>query len=136
MKKPTLVVSLSAVALLAGSALAADPSYTLKVDVPPAKKGEKATARLHIVPGQGYHMNKDFPTALVLEAPAGLLLEKFKQGAKDAAKFEDAGADFNVVFTSVDAGKKVVTGDLKFAVCTATSCDPKREKVSFTIEVK
>lgn len=114
-----------------------DPSFSYKFEVPaPAKKGQRAVVTLRLLPGAGYHMNKDFPTSLTLTAPAGLGLEKTKQGAKDATKFEDGGAVFEIGLTGSELGPKVVTGDLKFAVCTATSCDPKREKVSFTVEVK
>jgi hypothetical protein len=119
------------------SAYAADPSYSLKLDVPTAaKKGQRTVVKLHVVPGTGYHMNKDFPTALTLVPPAGLTLEKPKQLGKDAAKLEEAGADFDVAFTAADAGSKVVTGELKFAVCSANSCDPKKETVRFTVTVQ
>jgi hypothetical protein len=117
-------------------AQAADPSYSLKLDVPAAKKGQRAVVKVHVVPGAGYHMNKEFPTALTLVPPAGLVIEKPKQLAKDAAKLEEAGADFDVVLTAADAGAKVVTGELKFAVCSATSCDPKKEAVRFTVNVQ
>lgn len=132
------VVLSTAFALVGLSSLAsaADPSYALKLEVPPAKKGQRTVVKVHIAPGAGYHMNKDFPTSLALTPPAGVTVEKPKQGVKDAARFEEAGADFEVALTAAEPGSKVVTGDLKFAVCTATTCDPKREKVSFTVEVK
>jgi hypothetical protein len=114
-----------------------DATFSYKFEVPAAaKKGERTVVKLKLAPGAGYHMNKEFPTSLSLVAPAGVVLEKPKQAAKDATKFAETGAEFDVVLTSADAGSKVVSGDLKFAVCSATSCDPKREKVSFTVEVK
>ena len=122
--------------LVTANAFAADPSYSLKLEVPAAKKGERAVVHVKLAPGAGYHMNKEFPSALSLVPPAGVALERPKQVAKDATRFEEGGADFEVALTSSEAGKKVVSGELKFAVCSATTCDPKREKVSFTVEVK
>ncbi|MDB4969635.1 MAG: hypothetical protein JWN44_5324 [Myxococcales bacterium] len=115
----------------------ADASYVLKVDAPAAKKGEKAVARVHITPGAGYHVNKEYPTSLVFTAvPAGVLVDKMKLTGKDAAKLEEAGAEFDVAYTAAQPGKKVVSGELKFAVCSATTCDPKKSNVSFEIDVK
>ncbi len=109
---------------------AADPSYSLRWEVPAAKRGERALVRLHLAPGKGYHVNKEFPTALTVAVLTGVAVDK------PTSKVEEAGADFEVALTAAEPGKKVVTGDLKFAVCSATSCDPKREKVSFTVDVK
>lgn len=139
--RPAIALRLAGTALAltlsqAGLAHAADPAFSIKLEVPPAKKGQRAVVHVHIAPGTGFHMNKDFPTSLALASPSGVVLEKAKQTAGDAAKFTDNGADFDVALTASEVGKKLVTGDLKFAVCSATSCDPKREKVSFTIEVQ
>jgi len=118
------------------SARAADMSFSLKYDVPPAKKGERTIVKVHLVPGAGYHVNKDFPTSLVIAPPVGLSVEKPRQAAKDATLLAEAGADFEVALTASEGGSKLVTGDFKFAVCSATSCDPKKEKVSFTVNIK
>ncbi len=115
---------------------AADPSFSLKVDVPTARHGEKTVVKVHVVPGSGYHMNLDFPTALSIAATEGVTVDKPKQTGKEAARLAETGLDFDVALTAADAGKKLLSGDLKFAVCSATSCDPKREKVSFTVEAK
>jgi hypothetical protein len=124
-------------ALCSGTASAEESSYVLKVDVSPAKKGQKAVAKVHITPGAGYHMNKEYPTSLVFTTvPAGVSVDKMKLTAKDAAKFEEAGAEFDIAYTAAQLGKKVVSGEIKFAVCSATTCDPKKSAVSFEIDVK
>jgi hypothetical protein len=131
----TVSAGISAIAGAQGPVTVA--SYVLKVDAPPAKKGEKAVAKIHITPGAGYHINKEYPTSLVFTAvPAGVLVDKMKLTAKDAAKFEEAAAEFDVAYTAAQPGKKVVAGELKFAVCSATTCDPKKSAVSFEIDVK
>jgi hypothetical protein len=116
---------------------AADASFAVKLEVPPARKGVKGVAKIHIAPAAGYHMNRDYPTVVKLtEIPAGVTVDRLTQSAKDAVKFEEQGAEFDVPFTAQEAGQKVVTGELKFAVCSKTSCDPKKEKLSITIDVK
>jgi hypothetical protein len=112
-------------------------SYLLKVEAPPAKKGQKSVAKIRITPGAGFHMNKEYPTSLVLSTvPAGVTVDKMKQTMKDAAKWEEAGGEFDVAYTAAAAGKQIVSGEIKFAVCSANSCDPKKSKVSFEIDVK
>jgi hypothetical protein len=112
-------------------------SYVLKVEAPPAKKGQKAVAKVKITPAAGYHMNKEYPTSLVLNSvPAGVLVEKMKMTAKDAAKWEETEGVFDVAYTASETGKKTVTGEIKFAVCSANTCDPKKSNVSFDIDVK
>jgi hypothetical protein len=123
------------VALVVPAIAFADPAYSLKIDAPAAKKAQRGVVKIHIAPGTGYHMNKDYPTKMMVSPPAGASVEKPKQTAKDATKFEEAGADFEVVYTSTAAGKQTFTGELSFAVCTATTCDPKKEKLSFTVDV-
>ena len=140
MKKLVAIVALSTVGVLAyaqekqGGAMA---GYTLKVEAPPAKKGQKAVAKVKITPGAGYHMNKEYPTSLVLSSvPAGVMVDKMKQTMKDAAKWEEAGGEFDIAYTAAEPGKKTVSGEIKFAVCSANTCDPKKSTVSFDIDVK
>ena len=125
------------VAFLLSSATAAfaDSSYSIKVDAPSAKKTQRAVAKIHIAPGAGFHVNKDYPTSVTVVPPTNVVVEKPKQTGKDAIKLAEEGADFEVAFTPADAGKKTFTGELKFAVCSASSCDPKKEKLSFTVDV-
>jgi hypothetical protein len=114
----------------------ADASYVLKIEAPAAAKGARSVAHIKLTPGAGYHMNKEYPTSLALTPPAGVTLDKAKLTAKDAAKWEEAGGEFAVQYTAVQPGKQRVTGELKFAVCSANSCDPKKSTISFEIDVK
>jgi hypothetical protein len=139
MKKVVAVLSLLSLSAVAWAQAERSTmaSYVLKVEAPPAKKGQKAVAKVKITPAAGYHMNKEYPTSLVLSSvPAGVLVDKIKQTAKDAAKWEEAEGEFDVAYTAADAGKKTVSGEIKFAVCSATTCDPKKSNVSFEIDVK
>jgi hypothetical protein len=129
--------TLAAAALLLPEASAlADSSFAIKVSAPPAAPQKRAVAKIHIAPGAGFHVNKDYPTVVSVVAPPGVMVEKARQTAKDAVRLEEAGADFDIAFTPKEPGKKVFTGELKFAVCSADSCDPKKEQLAFTVEVK
>jgi hypothetical protein len=125
------------VALIAAPAFADDTAYKVSVEAAPAKKGQKAVAKVKITPGAGYHMNKEYPTSLVLnDVPTGVTVDKTKLTAKDAAKWEESGGEFDVGVTSAETGKKVVKGELKFAVCSTNTCDPKKSAVALEIDVK
>lgn len=113
-----------------------DSSYTLTVDAPAAlAKGGSGTVRVKVLPKKGWKMNKEFPTKLKVAAPEGVTVSKAKQTVKDAERFEDKGATFAVQFTADSAGKKSFTADFKFAVCTDATCDPKRQKLAWVVDV-
>jgi hypothetical protein len=130
MRKFLIVTSL----LASGGIALADASYELKIDAPKAKKAQKGVAKIHVTPGAGFHVNKDYPTTVSV-VPAGCTVEKPKQTAADAVSLTEKSADFDVAFTCNAAGKQTFTGEMKFAVCSASSCDPKKEKLSFTVDV-
>jgi len=62
---------------------------TLAVEAPAdAKAGSEATAKITVTPGQGYHVNTEYPIKLTLDSTAGVKLDKteFKAGGHDKAK--------------------------------------------------
>jgi hypothetical protein len=130
-RSSTLAAALLFVSVLSATAGADDAAFSIKVVAPPAQKATRATVKVHIAPGAGYHMNKDYPTsAKVAQPPAGVTVDKA------AVHVEEAGADIEIPYTSAEAGKKTLAGELKFAVCSASSCDPKRAPLAVTVEVK
>jgi hypothetical protein len=138
---PKLALLLSASLFAAPAVALADGAdtggYRIQIEVAPSKKAQKSVAKIHIAPAAGYHVNKEYPTTMTLsDVPAGILVDRLKQTAKDAVKLEEAGAEFDVAFTPADAGKKTINGELRFAVCSANSCDPKSAKLSIPVEVK
>ncbi len=123
--------------VLASSLAFADPSYQLTVNAPPGKKAQKGVVKIHVAPGPGFHVNKEYPTTVALNAaPAGVLVDKLKLTAKDATRLDETALEFEVAYTSNDAGSKAFTGVLRFAVCSASSCDPKMEQLKFAVDVK
>ena len=63
-------------------------------------------------------------------------MPKAKQKPADAARFEEDGAVFEVAFTPREAGDKRFEAAFRFAVCTSETCDPKSEKLAWTVPVK
>ena len=121
----------------APGAKAEGQGYVVEVTPPAAVKlGEVATAKVTLKPVAPYHVNKEFPTQLTVTPPAGVDLVKAKQKPEDAAKFEEEGAVFEVAFTPKEAGDKRFEAAFKFAVCTTETCDPKSEKLAWTVAVK
>lgn len=133
MKKALTLVAL-AVATLTSAAFAAD-NYDLKVKGASGKAGEKTTATVKITPKGAFHVNMEYPHKLVLTTPDGVTVEKAKLAASDAKVSKEA-IEFQVAATSASAGKKTITGELKFAVCTDNECKPTTEKVSIEIDAK
>ena len=135
MKKTLSLAALFLVAMT-GNALA-DADYAASIKAPSAKAGASAVATIRVEPKGKYHINQEFPTKLVMDTPDGVKLAKPKMTSKDAAKFDDHAAEFQVAFTPESAGKKTFTGVLRFAVCEGElACVPKTEKISFTVDVK
>ncbi len=121
--------------LLAAPSLAAaqNKPYTITVAPVKAKAGQPATASVVIKPAAGFHMNKEFPTSLKLKPPEGVTVAKASLNKGDA-KLDEQEARFEVVATAATAGRKEIPGDLRFAVCSSTSCDPQRAPITVQLE--
>lgn len=115
----------------------ADTSYSVNVDAPTSlAQGSEGVVRVNVTPGTGWKMNKEFPTKLQVTAPAGVTVVKDQQSVDDAEKFGDKGATFAVTFKADSPGQKAFEADFKFAVCTDATCDPKRQKLAWVVDVQ
>jgi hypothetical protein len=133
MKK--ILAGLLVTVAMMGTAVAGS-HYKLSVSAPSAKVSAKSSAKITVVPTDGFKMNLEYPTKVTLNAPAGVSLEKAKLTAKDAVQLDKSAAVFDVAFTASEPGKKTITGEMKFAVCTENSCDPQTQAISFDVDVK
>lgn len=133
MKK--ILAGLLVTVAMMGTAAAAS-NYKLSVSAAPAKVSAKGSAKISVEPTDGFKMNLEYPTKVTLKAPDGVSLEKAKLTAKDAAKLDKTGAVFDIAFTASEPGKKTVTGEVRFAVCTDDECVPKREAISFVVDAQ
>ena len=120
-----------------GSIAGAVAGKPFSVTVAPVSghKGLAVKATVVVKPGAGYHINEEFPTKLSLKAPAGVTVAKAELGKADAKLSKDE-CRFEVTLTGTETGKKTVAGDLRFAVCTDTTCDPQKAAVSLEVDVK
>jgi hypothetical protein len=119
-----------------GKKVADTPSYTVTLAAPArVGKGAQGTVVLEVTPKAGWKLNKEFPTKLTVTEPAGVKVAKKEQTVADAVAFADKAGRWQVQFQSDSAGAKDFTGVLKFAVCTDTSCDPKKEELAWNVAV-
>lgn len=111
-----------------------DSSFNLQVSSPaPGKAGAEAVAHVTVTPGAGYHVNQDFPTKLVVTPPDGVKVAKAELHKEDAASFTESKIVFDVKLTADKAGSFKVPATFKFAVCTESSCDPKKKEIAFDV---
>jgi hypothetical protein len=110
-----------------------DASYKLAVTPASAAAGAEAVAKVQVTPSTGWHVNMDFPTQLNIKAPEGVTLTKAVMEIGDAAKVNDNELTFDVKLTAAKAGTYKVDGEIKFAVCTPDSCDPKKRPIAFEL---
>ena len=135
MKKALSAALMLATTVVLGGAMASD-RYDLSATAAAAKVNTHAVAKVSVAPKGAYHMNLQFPVSLKVTAPDGVKLDKDKLTKDDAKRFDKAGLDFEIGFTAASAGKKTLTGELRFAVCTDTDCQPQKESVTITVDVK
>ena len=115
-KAETLAVS--------GNATIADTDeFTLALQAPTAlASGESAKVTFVVTPKKGWKLNEEFPPKLKVAPPDGVEIDKPNQGKSDAVSYTPKGASWAINVKASSAGKKTVTGKLKFAVCTETTC--------------
>jgi hypothetical protein len=80
------------------------------------------------------HVNTEYPTAMSVTYP---------QGVEGVAKLKPSHIDksearFEIAFTPKEAGHKTLTAMVSFVVCNdaMTQCDPRREPVQITVDVR
>lgn len=109
--------------------------YTVTVAPVSASKGQPAQAAVVIKAGAGYHINEEFPTKLSLKPVAGVQLAKADLSKSDAKLSKNEGR-FDVTLTATETGKKTVSGELRFAVCTESTCEPQSTQIRIEVSVK
>jgi hypothetical protein len=115
---------------------AAEPGYTLHVELPPrATRGQEAIAHVRVHPKAPWHMNLEYPAKLQLQAPAGVELVAPLLRKGDAERFDDQALEFSVLFTPQAQGSHKIQGELDFAVCGDASCGPVTESLELAFEV-
>ena len=117
-------------------ASAAEPGYTLAVELPPqTTRGQEAIAHVRVQPKAPWHMNLEYPAKLHLEAPDDVELVAPVLRKDDARRFDDQALEFSVQFTPNAKGPRTIEGRLDFAVCGSDSCGPVSESIQLAFEV-
>ena len=94
------------------------------------------SATIELVPKGSYHLNKEFPTKLTAAAPADVKLKKDTQTIADAVTYNEKLGKWSFEFKTSAAGDKAFTCKFKFAVCTDTTCEPKKEDLAWNVSVQ
>jgi hypothetical protein len=127
----------AAVVAMGKKTVADTDSYKVTLAAPDKlATGVKGTATLEIVPKKGWHLNDEFPYKLTVTPPAGAKVAKPEQVKKDTVAFSHQSMKWNIDFEASSGGDKAFAGKVKFAVCTETSCDPKKEELAFNVKVE
>ncbi len=113
-----------------------DDQYQVEAVAVTGAPGAEAVARVVVRPGKGFHMNKDYPTKLSLELPAGVTSAKPVLEPADAEAFDDNQLAFAVKLTPTSAGDYSIPGTLKFAVCTESTCNPKKHAIALALKAQ
>lgn len=117
--------------------LADTETFILKARVPDSVAvGKDSMVSITLTPKTGWKINQEFPTKLKIVAPAGTSLKSASLSAKDAKTFSKKSAEFQVAFSATAAGVKKFSGNMRFAMCTDTTCDPKKADLAWTLVAK
>ena len=106
-----------------------DP-YTLSVDNGAAKVGESGTITVTIKAAEGFKCNTEYPNKV-----KGLAATNKAELASTsvAGRFEGKNLVFEIQATPKKRGAAKVTGEVRFSVCDATSCQMKKVPLAATI---
>lgn len=113
-----------------------DEQYQVEAVAVTGAPGAETVAHVVVRPGKGFHMNKDYPTKLSLELPAGVTAAKPVLEPADAEAFDDTQLAFAVKLTAANAGDYSIPGTLKFAVCTESTCNPKKHAIALALKAQ
>jgi len=126
-----------AATMASGTTIADTDTFVVTVDAPAGKVGAESGFTVSVKAKTGWKLNAEFPTKLKIEPPAGVKVAKGTQKKADAVEFsEKKGASWKVQYTASAAGTKQFSGELRFAVCTDATCDPKKADLAFSVDVK
>jgi hypothetical protein len=109
--------------------------------VPPAstRVGAAATARIRVTPGNGFHINTEYPFVVSLAAAPGVTLAKQrleggKRGATgDAETLAETELSIPITVTPNAAGRHELTGTITFGVCKRDVCLSRQMPIVVTV---
>jgi hypothetical protein len=100
------------------------------------KKGEACKVTI-VVEAQGeFHVNKEYPQKFVADETVKWAKKEFGKASGDYAESGEKKFTITATFTPDKAGDADVTGNLRYAVCSATQCAPAVARIAFKASVK
>ncbi len=112
-----------------GKEIVKQADYTVYLDV--SNKGGKGTVKITVKVGEKYHINKEYPLKLQLEAGDGVKFEKNPMKTKDAKFPDEKTLTLEVPFAGA-AGAEV-KATLRFGYCDDSHCPTPSETFSFKL---
>lgn len=131
--------ALSAPALAQADAHAdAAKAYKIETSQGPlkVKKGEKAQAKVTVVPRSDAHVSPDAPISVTVSAGPAVELPRQKLGRPDAKATEAKGVEFEVPFVGKQPGKDELKAQVTFFICTEKLCERQKRDVSLAVVVE
>ena len=109
--------------------------YLLHVESPQkVGAGDKASSRIVLEAAAPYHINKEFPLEVVVDAK-DLSVPKKTLTIADAQFKSDREAAFEIPFSATGVGEKRFSATMRFAVCTDKDCYPLRDTLAWSVQV-
>jgi hypothetical protein len=133
----SLLAALAFASAAAADESAARQSATYRVEAPRTlrvKKGEKANARLAVVPRADSHVSPDAPVSVAVKGSRTLEVPQAKLGRAEAKTTSEKGVEFDVPFIAREAGPGALDADLVFFICTEKLCERHKEHVQLAIQ--
>jgi hypothetical protein len=117
-------------------AVGPDSSYSVDIAPMTATAGTEASSTITVHPGKGYKVNLEYPVKLTLDAATDVSFAKSVMEKPDATTFDLKSLVFAAKATAAKPGTYSLKGTLKFAVCTESTCDPKKVPVVIALNAK
>ena len=108
-----------------------DSSYAVAVVPAEGAVGAPAAVTISVTPGAGYKMNLEYDGSInFLGDVAGVSV------GKPDKKLTEKQLSIQVPLTASASGAHTIPAQLKFAVCTETTCIPKKHKVALALTTR
>lgn len=144
MIKPTIaaatlvaVLGATAVPARADQATISGSGFVVSMStVEPAVAGNPIDVTIVLTPRGEYKVNDEYPISLQVQGPGDVVVPRAPLRRADATVVRHDRAAFTVQVTPKAAGAKALAFGFKFALCTAVTCEPRKETLAFTLRVR
>jgi hypothetical protein len=113
-------------------------AYTIETSQGPlkVKRGEKAEAKVTVVPRSDAHVSPDAPLSVTLTSGPALDLPKQKLGRPDAKPTAAKGVEFDLPVVGKQPGRDELRAQVSFFICTEKLCERQKRDVTLAVVVE